>query len=56
MQVVGLVSIFQSAPKETCVAVVKIILKYLKGTVDYGLWYLKRNNFTLREFIDADWA
>ena len=55
MQVVGLVSIFQSTPKETHVAAIKIILKYIKGTVDYGLWYPKSNNFTLREFTDAYW-
>ena len=55
MQDVGLVSIFQSAPKETHDASVKIILRYLKGTMEYGLWYPKRNNFTLREFTDADW-
>ena len=35
---------------------VKIILRYLKGTMDYGLWYPKRNKFTLREFTNADWA
>ena len=56
MQVVGLVSRFQSAPKETHVAAVKRILRYLKGTVDYGLWYLKCQDFTLRAFTDADWA
>ena len=39
MQDVGLVARFQSAPKETHVAVVKRILRYLKGTADYGLWY-----------------
>ena len=56
MQVVGLVARFQSAPKETHVAAVKIILRYLKGTMDYGLWYPKSNNFTLREFIYTYWA
>ena len=55
MQVVGLVSRFQSAPKEIHVAGVKRILRYLKGTMDYGLWYPKINNFTLKEFIDAYW-
>ena len=55
MQVVGLVSIFQSAPKETHVVAVKRILRYLKGTVDYGLWYPKSNKFTLRAFTDANW-
>ena len=37
MQIVGLVSIFQSTPKETHVDVVKMILRYLKGTMDYGI-------------------
>ena len=54
MQAIGLVAIFQSAPKETHVATVKRILRYLKGIVDYGLWYPKRNKFTLKEFSDAD--
>ena len=48
MQDVGLVSRFQSAPKETHVAAVKIIFRYLKGTMDYGLWYPKCDNFTLK--------
>ena len=56
MQDVGLVSRFQSTSKETHVATVKRILRYLKGTVDYGLWYPKRNKFTLREFTNADWV
>ena len=56
MQVVGLVARFQSTPKETHVVVVKRILRYLKGIMDYGLWYPKRNNFTLRAFIDVDWV
>lgn len=55
MQVVGLVSRFQSAPKETHVTVVKKLIKYLKGTMKYGLWYPKRQDFTLDEFTDADW-
>ena len=39
MQVVGLATWFQSAPKETHVQVVKMIFRYLKGTLDLGLWY-----------------
>ena len=35
---------------------VKIILRYLKDIVDYGKWYPKINNFTLRPFTDANWA
>ena len=55
MQVVGLVSIFQSATKETHVATIKIILRYLKGTVNYGLWYPKCQDLTLKAFTNADW-
>ena len=55
MQAVGLVSRFQSSPKEMHVTVVKIIFKYLKGTMEYRLWYLKSQEFILKAFIDADW-
>ena len=56
MQAIGFVSRFQSAPKETHVVAVKRILRYLKGTMDYRLWYPKRNSFTLREFTNACWV
>ena len=55
MQSIGLVSIFQSTPKKTHVAAVKIIFRYLKGTMQYGLWYPKGNDFTLKPFTNADW-
>ena len=41
MQVVGLFSRFQSSPKETHVIAIKRSFKYLKGTMEYGLWYPK---------------
>ena len=41
MQGVGVVAKFQSTPKEIHVAAVKIILRYIKGSMDYGLWYPK---------------
>ena len=34
----------------------KMIMRYLKATKDYGLWYKKGGNFELKTFIDADWA
>jgi hypothetical protein len=37
MQVVGMVGLFQSAPKQSHLAAVKRIFKYLKGTMSYGL-------------------
>ena len=55
MQVVGLVARFQSNPKEMHVTVVKMFFKYLKGNMEYGLWYPKSQDFILKEFTDADW-
>ena len=56
MQVIGKVSIFQVAPKETHIITVKRIFWYLKGTMDFGLWYPKRNELILIAYSDADWA
>ena len=35
---------------------VKRILRYLKGTEYYGLWYKLGGNLDLKVFVDADWA
>lgn len=51
---VGLVARFQKSPKETHMIAVKRIFRYLRGTIDYGLWYPYRGNFSLQVFIDAD--
>jgi hypothetical protein len=53
---VGFVARFQADPKETNLAIVKRIFKYLKGTMEYGLWYDRSNNFTLQAYIDANWV
>ena len=44
MQVVGMVGIFHSAPKQIHLVVVKRIFKYLKGTMTHGLWYPRNQN------------
>ena len=41
MQAVGMVPRFQSSPKQSHLAAVKRILRYLKGTTDFSLWYPK---------------
>ena len=56
MKVVGQVARFQEAPKESHIIVIKIILRYLKGTEEYGLWYPKGNNLIIQAFTDADWV
>jgi hypothetical protein len=56
MQVVGMVGHYQSAPKQSHLVVVTRIFKYLKGTMTYGLWYPRNQNFWLTAYSDADWA
>lgn len=55
MHVVGMVGRFQYAPKETHVQAIKRIFKYIKGTLDFGLWYSKSEDFTLTTYTDVDW-
>jgi hypothetical protein len=33
----------------------KIILEYLKGTLDFGLWYSRGEYFPLVEYTDEYW-
>jgi hypothetical protein len=56
MQAVGMVGCFQSAPKQSHLVAVKRIFKYLKGTMTYGLWYPRNQNFQLTTYSYADWA
>jgi hypothetical protein len=35
---------------------VKRIFRYLRATLDFGLWYPKTKYFTLNAYTDADWA
>jgi hypothetical protein len=55
MKVVGMVGHYQSAPKQSHLAVVKRIFKYLKGIMTYGLWYPRNQNFQLTAYLDVDW-
>ena len=54
--VFGIVTRFSAKPKENHMMTVKRILRYLKGTKDYGLWYKLRGNLDLKVFTDVDWA
>ncbi|XP_030939850.1 secreted RxLR effector protein 161-like [Quercus lobata] len=53
---VGVCAQYQVAPKESHLTVVKQIIRYVNGTPDYGLWYLKDSNACLAGYLDADWA
>ncbi|XP_058769363.1 secreted RxLR effector protein 161-like [Vicia villosa] len=47
---------YQANPKESHLAAVKRIIKYLKGTTNVGLWYPKGSMNTLVGYSDADYA
>ena len=34
----------------------KHVLRYLRGTSKYGLWYSQKDEVKLHGFTDADWA
>ena len=34
----------------------KHVLRYLRGTTEYGLWYKPKEGVKLQGFTDADWA
>lgn len=53
---VGITAQFQQSPRESHLVAVKRILRYLKGTIDYGLWYPYNNDFNLKVFTNAHWA
>ena len=47
---------YQSQPKETHLKAVKRIIRYVKHTSDYGLFYPKNDSFDLISYCDADYA
>ena len=47
---------FQADPRESHLMAVKRIFKYLKGTPNLGLWYLKGTGFELVGYSDSDYA
>jgi len=53
---VGLVSRFMETSTMTHVKALKWILRYIKGTIDFGLFYGYSTSFDLVGYSDSDWA
>ena len=53
---VGVCARYQAAPRESHLTAVKRIIRYVNGTLDYGLWNSKDSNACLVGYSDADWA
>ena len=52
--VVGIVARFSTNPRENHLMAIKRIMRYLKGTKEYGLYYKKNEKFELRAYTDVD--
>ncbi|KAI5312678.1 hypothetical protein L3X38_041852 [Prunus dulcis] len=53
---VGVCASFQSDPKESHLFVVKGIIKYVSGTIDFGLWYTYDTSVNLVGYSNVDWT
>ena len=47
---------YQVNPKESHMIALKRIIKYVKTTADFGVWYSKDTNDVLAGYSDVDWA
>ena len=53
---VGVVSRFMSNPSKQHYGAAKRILRYIIGTLNYGIWYTQVRDFKLVGFTNSDWA
>ena len=53
---VGKLSQFMQSPSQTHWIAVKRIMRYIKGTIDYGLKFTYSDEFKLYGYSDSDWA
>ena len=51
---VGVCARYQANPKESHMTALKRIIKYVKTTVEFGVWYSKDTNDILAGYFDAD--
>ena len=53
---VNTLSQFLTDPRNVHLIDAKHILRYLRGTIDYGLKYEVNENINLEGYVDSDWA
>ena len=53
---VGVCTRYQANPKESHMIALKRIIKYVKATANFGVWYSKDTNDVLAGYSDADQA
>ncbi|GKV31343.1 hypothetical protein SLEP1_g40039 [Rubroshorea leprosula] len=52
----SMLSRFMQSPSKTHYGAVRRILRYLKGTISFGILYAKNEQFNLFGYSDSDWA
>ncbi|KAL0359482.1 UNVERIFIED_CONTAM: Retrovirus-related Pol polyprotein from transposon RE2 [Sesamum angustifolium] len=52
----SLLSRFMQSHSQVLYAAAKRILRYLRGTKDFGIWYKSTNDAKLVGYTDSDWA
>ena len=53
---VGVCARYQANPKESHMIALKRIVKYVKTTTNFGVWYSKGTNDVLARYSYANWA
>ncbi|XP_073033839.1 secreted RxLR effector protein 161-like [Primulina eburnea] len=53
---VGVISRFMHSPSKHHLGVAKRVIRYIVGTIDFGLWYDHDSDFKLLGFTNSDWA
>nr|GEV17079.1 putative RNA-directed DNA polymerase [Tanacetum cinerariifolium] len=54
--VVSFISRFMAKPTETHLAAAKRVMRYLQGTLDYGIWYRRGGKGKMEIYADSDFA
>lgn len=54
--VINILTRFQVEPRHNHWIAAKQVLRYLRGTVDYGLRYVSNEDMSLQGYTNSDWA
>jgi hypothetical protein len=54
--VLNTLSQYMEQPRKVHLVATKHVIRYLKGTLDYGLKYVTYHEFRLYGYLDSDWA
>ena len=56
MYIASLLSRFMNAPSQAHYGAAKWVLRYIRGSADFGVWFQPCKNEDLVGFVDSDWV